>query len=359
LNFLYPSDKGFGGDVLWDKITAAAQNNLRRERIGCFAAGTLVHTREGLRPIEDIQVGDWVLSKPESGGGECEYKRVTETFVFEDREVFVVEASALEEPIDVSRVGSVEYFVVTPVHPLWLAGFDDEDPELLAECYGLDASMRGWMSVGELSKVEKNSPGVLVQLGNQIKARFTSYPLVQTESPLIAKMVTESLGQYRREPAVRFDGPSPVVGEEGARHKNEGEDEYGVPRLVPYRCTVYNLTVEDHHTYFVGRNGLWVHNKNPDDLPSLTPTPFDTAALAQQKRNFRKVRGPLIIPAGPGHEAAFIRTLQGPEKLGYAVLPDISDPGQSFFYYEFQKKFHGAMWDQSTQVKPQHGLKLI
>jgi hypothetical protein len=58
-----------------------------------------------------------------------------------------------------------------------------------------------------------------------------------------------------------------------------------------------------------------VHNKNPDDLPSLSPAPFDTALLAQQKRNFRKVRGPLVIPAGPGNQAAFIRTLQGPEKL--------------------------------------------
>jgi Hint domain-containing protein len=32
----------------------------------CFAAGTLVHTREGLKAIEQIQVGDWVLSKHES-----------------------------------------------------------------------------------------------------------------------------------------------------------------------------------------------------------------------------------------------------------------------------------------------------
>ena len=35
----------------------------------CFAAGTLVHTINGLVPIEQIKVGDLVLSKPEDGGG--------------------------------------------------------------------------------------------------------------------------------------------------------------------------------------------------------------------------------------------------------------------------------------------------
>ena len=46
----------------------------------CFAKGTLVHTKEGLVPIEKLKVGDWVLSKPEDGTGEVAYKRVTHTF---------------------------------------------------------------------------------------------------------------------------------------------------------------------------------------------------------------------------------------------------------------------------------------
>ena len=29
---------------------------------GCFVAGTLVHTKDGLVQIEQIKVGDWVLS---------------------------------------------------------------------------------------------------------------------------------------------------------------------------------------------------------------------------------------------------------------------------------------------------------
>lgn len=30
--------------------------------------------------------------------------------------------------------------------------------------------------------------------------------------------------------------------------------------LENYHTAVYNLTIEDYHTYFVGEWGLWVHN---------------------------------------------------------------------------------------------------
>ncbi|HNE92343.1 MAG TPA: Hint domain-containing protein, partial [Agitococcus sp.] len=48
--------------------------------ISGFVAGTLVHTDKGLVPIEQLQVGDMVLSKHESGQGEKAYKRVISTF---------------------------------------------------------------------------------------------------------------------------------------------------------------------------------------------------------------------------------------------------------------------------------------
>ncbi|MBW0435906.1 hypothetical protein HGB47_20065 [Leptospira yasudae] len=46
----------------------------------CFVAGTLIHTRDGLKAIEDIQVGDVVLSKSDVSG-EISYRRVVNTFV--------------------------------------------------------------------------------------------------------------------------------------------------------------------------------------------------------------------------------------------------------------------------------------
>lgn len=82
--------KQFSGDALWQKVTEAAKKNTNQNAVGCFVAGTLVHTRDGLRPIEQIQVGDYVLSKPEDGNGETAYKRVVNTFEFEDKEAWFV-----------------------------------------------------------------------------------------------------------------------------------------------------------------------------------------------------------------------------------------------------------------------------
>lgn len=50
-----------------------------RERT-CFVAGTLVHTKDGLKKIEEIQVGNVVLSKSDVSG-EMSYQRVVNTFV--------------------------------------------------------------------------------------------------------------------------------------------------------------------------------------------------------------------------------------------------------------------------------------
>ena len=57
-------------------MTKCSDNNLS----ACFVAGTLVHTDKGLVPIEQLKVGDLVLSKHESGEGEVAYKRVLKTF---------------------------------------------------------------------------------------------------------------------------------------------------------------------------------------------------------------------------------------------------------------------------------------
>lgn len=46
----------------------------------CFAAGTMIETADGDRPIEEIQIGDLVLSaNPETG--EIAYKPVVNTYV--------------------------------------------------------------------------------------------------------------------------------------------------------------------------------------------------------------------------------------------------------------------------------------
>jgi Pretoxin HINT domain len=58
-----------------------------------------------------------------------------------------------------------------------------------------------------------------------------------------------------------FSGAQPIFGEECEYdYENWGDAEAGTRE--PYTTTVYNLEVEDWHTYFVGKTGLWVHNTN-------------------------------------------------------------------------------------------------
>ena len=49
----------------------------------CFVAGTEVLTVDGIKNIEDIQVGDWVIADDPTTPGEIEAKQVLETFVRE------------------------------------------------------------------------------------------------------------------------------------------------------------------------------------------------------------------------------------------------------------------------------------
>ena len=57
---------------------------------GCFIAGTLVTTRSGLKPIEEIVIGDYVLSRNEETG-EDSYKKVTDTLVRSTEEICTIE----------------------------------------------------------------------------------------------------------------------------------------------------------------------------------------------------------------------------------------------------------------------------
>ncbi|MCX6130865.1 MAG: polymorphic toxin-type HINT domain-containing protein, partial [Proteobacteria bacterium] len=122
----------FGGDKLYKQVISDAQAEMLTMRkasnpIGCFVAGTLVHTKDGLKPIESIKIGDLVLSQPEETG-EKTYKRVIRTFQFENKEVNLLywttkdvydEAVKFGVTIDPSKMHS---FVVTENHPFWVNG---------------------------------------------------------------------------------------------------------------------------------------------------------------------------------------------------------------------------------------------
>jgi hypothetical protein len=79
----------------------------------CFAAGTLVSTRDGLRPIEDIRVGDLVLARNEKTG-ETGLKPVTELVRRHDREIWKL---TLATSVDGDGKGTSDTFETTDDHP--------------------------------------------------------------------------------------------------------------------------------------------------------------------------------------------------------------------------------------------------
>jgi hypothetical protein len=165
----------------------------RNDQPPCFATGTLVHTKGGLKPIEEVRVGDLVLSYPDDhrtpdrfrSEDEYTYKKVTRVFVTDDQPLHRLIVSNLAS-------GDRETLYVTGNHPFYCNG-------------------TGWTPVSKM----RRAGDVLenFRFGNLIVYR--NYP----------------------------DAGSGKV---------------------------YNFEVEDFHTYYVGKEGVWVHNAC--DITKITPT---------------------------------------------------------------------------------------
>ncbi|MDR3055788.1 MAG: HINT domain-containing protein [Zoogloeaceae bacterium] len=173
-------------------LERSIENQLAREKLPCFVAGTLVYTKDGLKPIEEIRVGDWVLSFPddqvpplrfrEENGerwfiprqeDEYTYRQVTRTFVHEDKPICEVEV--------IDFANGIEKLKVTLDHPFYVRH-------------------KGWMPASEMNY---------------------------------------RCALYNQEFANLMVGRVSVTGE----------------------CArVYNLEVDEFHTYYVGRLRAWVHN---------------------------------------------------------------------------------------------------
>ena len=82
----------------------------------CFVAGTMIHTQNGLKPIEAIGIGDMVWSRSEYDQGEYGWRRVNDTFQFGDKAIWQVE---IETP-----TGSRETYRATGNHPFWTENED-------------------------------------------------------------------------------------------------------------------------------------------------------------------------------------------------------------------------------------------
>lgn len=84
-----------------------------------FVAGTLIHTDKGLVPIQDLKIGDMVLSKSKSGNSEIEHKPILNTFKStKKKKIFKVEY--FNETADARGEEGRNYILCTSNHPFWV-----------------------------------------------------------------------------------------------------------------------------------------------------------------------------------------------------------------------------------------------
>lgn len=217
-----------------------------------FVKGTSVWTKSGIRNIEQVTAGDWVLSRPEdpNQGVETGYKRVTKTFSFENKEIieFWWEKGGSDDPI----INPDERLYVTPNHPVWLNPY-------------------GWVPMGRLHLPGKMRPGSIMRGEDE----WLSKELVLASDETAAMLdITDLYCTDKRKIAfTEEDGwglgafldftlseASPTVCDTDQYQEYDYEKWGDAENRTRerYTTTVYNIEVEDWHTYFVGKMGLWV-----------------------------------------------------------------------------------------------------
>lgn len=248
-----------------------------------FVAGTLVHTDKGLVPIEQLKVGDRVLSKHESGEGEQAYKRVINTF--KSAEKLPIMSASFNDLSN--RIGSMRLFC-TDNHPFWnpiskdwipakdlrlnshvmlydvndkIVGLDDDAGYLIKTAHPQVALCSYLYHVGRRSNFgmlvdfRQNTPLLVIGEKGFSEFEFGWYGMNWDRS-LHPDENTKVLSEFEH-PDTQFYFNA---------YEEKGErtpsiiDVYDDPNSVNYMYTdyVYNIEVEDFHTYYVGTAGLLV-----------------------------------------------------------------------------------------------------
>jgi len=224
------------GSLVRDPITG----EIKVSRSACFTAGTLIHTEQGLFPIEYVFVGTPVLSKPEhsteAGESDQGYHEVIKTVATLDQRVHAVQ-------VKVEGEKKLTTLFPTHNHPFWVEDVVVDGAHwLAAEC--LESGMTLRLADGRKATVHANG---LIRRTQHEGVGFAADE--KSGVGIVLDLSAERL-------AVASDA---LV----AHLKRSGQTlELG----DPYLTTVYNFEVEETHTYYVGEAAVWVHNVNCDGV---------------------------------------------------------------------------------------------
>ncbi|MCG2572302.1 hypothetical protein LVY74_01860 [Acinetobacter sp. ME22] len=269
-------------------------NSLESNHV-CFVGGTLVHTERGIIPIQEVQVGDKVLSKNENDKT-INYQTVKNVIKTEQQRVIRVsfrywinESLSIMKRLDRLDEIKEKYgeepradLLVTANHPFWVVG------KGWVEAINLSAKDRVVDTLGNLYDVNQlgdktqyatiystDKPNIGVYpsyTGANIRAieinlttgeELKSFEL--GEHPFLDKFAS-FIPNYEQELRETFGVPDGVPADFHGFRTQERKD----PNEIVWKdedyatTTVYNLEVENTHTYFVGKYGILVHNCGGD-----------------------------------------------------------------------------------------------
>lgn len=225
-----------------------------------FAAGTLIHTDKGLVPIQDIKVGDMLLSRPEWGGNNAptEYKRVSRAFCSGEDEIIRLNCQKDSEYGDPDALRYFEF--MTANHSVW------------------DQEINNWVpaskvGIGTLLSNSKNRDNLRVLDVDIVWDSYTegigiTYPIFSDESE-IDFMVTFN-NQGHKVHSNKFISDYYISDTRVTKFDlsysrevfNNYENKSFAGNRKPIQVPVLNLEVEGFHTYFIGETGIWVHDPN-------------------------------------------------------------------------------------------------
>lgn len=250
-------NKAFGNDVL----------GLEKNRVHCFPAGTLVHTDKGLVPIQNIKVGNMVLSRPVWNGRDAppEYKRVTRAFCSGEHELIRLSCQHDSEYDDIDAPIYIEF--MTPNHPVWVDSMNDWIPVSRLEIGTLLSSIHNKDNLRVLS-IEPVYKGYIENdylIGGCYSPSYGNYDAQELDMEIrfskdgyyfINYNKYLSPSKYHIEESQILQLSEEII-ENAIDHIYSNEN-----NLTKLNVPVYNLEVEEHHTYFIGEHGIWVHHSN-------------------------------------------------------------------------------------------------
>jgi Pretoxin HINT domain len=218
----------------------------------CFVAGTEIQTLDGTRNIEDIQVGDWVLSDDPNTVGEIEYKQVLNTFVKETSNL-----------VDIYIDG--EKITTTEEHPFWVPDVGWVAAKDLVAGSLLQTKYESWLDV---DKVVKHSDTATVY--NFEVEGFHTY-FVSDLGLLVHNYCGEVLQQKKVDTSVNAGSSFDFSGTGSPPKWGNIKSEKAYGHSVPTHGAKVKAIDSQNRANAKGKNGQWYDDKDIIEAEKIAP----------------------------------------------------------------------------------------